>query len=519
MKITIEILKYWLLSMETEGIGNFRLSLEGESISEPEREAGSVCEFVPGEMLLSDAVYVLQAEKLSLLPFSSGGRQAVVIGEVPADRQEKKDNLLYVRTDAAPRALTERLRRRIEDFLRLRAELSEGILRQSSPDVLFSMAEGILDRDFAIVDLDMNIVHCTPGYSSNRGLREPIIPRELFQDLISSREFHLAAEKKSSFYYYSAQTDSMDFCRNIFAGGQYVARVVVLLREGEQKLPAGEEQLFELLADTVQHIFTQMNLMPRRQTRERLRKLCERMLSGAEVDVDEYRTILNEHGWREDHLYLCAVLRFPSGAGWNAQLLTVLPYLSASLEAMWTAPCAVSVGEEIYLILDVTREKIDNISDVLQKLAYFVRDNLCRAGISPVFSGVSGLRAAGRSAVIALEMGSVRRPDFWYHRFEDCRLPYLLSQMKRELPPALICHPAVEKLREHDRNHGTALTETLQSYLDCNLNMTAASERLYIHRTTFCRRMRQIRTLTGLNPDDPDTVLSLMLSFRLWKEA
>ena len=59
MKITIEILKYWLLSMETEGIGNFRLSLEGESISEPEREAGSVCEFVPGEMLLSDAVYVL----------------------------------------------------------------------------------------------------------------------------------------------------------------------------------------------------------------------------------------------------------------------------------------------------------------------------------------------------------------------------------------------------------------------------------------------------------------------------
>ena len=222
-------------------------------------------------MLLPDAVCVLRAEDLPLLPFSSGGRQAIVIGKTPADNLGRRDNLLYVRTDATPRELAEKLRRRIEDFLRLEVELFEGILRQNSPDALFSMAEGILNRDFAIVDLDMNIVHCTPGYSLSRGLREPIIPRELFQDLISSREFHLAAERKNSFYYYNAQMDSMDLCRNVLASGQYVARVVVLLREGEEKLPAGGEQLFEFLADTVQSIYTQMNLLPSRQTREELR--------------------------------------------------------------------------------------------------------------------------------------------------------------------------------------------------------------------------------------------------------
>ena len=45
--------------------------------------------------------------------------------------------------------------------------------------------------------------------------------------------------------------------------------------------------------------------------------------------------------------------------------------------------------------------------------------------------------------------------------------------------------------------------------------MTAAAEKLYIHRTTFCRRMNQIRRLTGLNMSDRDTVLTLLLSYRM----
>ncbi|MBR3143273.1 MAG: hypothetical protein IKF09_09030, partial [Clostridiales bacterium] len=119
-----------------------------------------------------------------------------------------------------------------------------------------------------------------------------------------------------------------------------------------------------------------------------LRNLCRKMLSGEEVDGNEARTVFSEYGWQEDHRYLCAVLRFPSGTGWNAQLLTVLPYLSAALESMWTAPCAVPSGEEIYLILDLTLEKNEKTADIMQKLAYFVRENLCRAGISPIFSGL-----------------------------------------------------------------------------------------------------------------------------------
>lgn len=45
--------------------------------------------------------------------------------------------------------------------------------------------------------------------------------------------------------------------------------------------------------------------------------------------------------------------------------------------------------------------------------------------------------------------------------------------------------------------------------------MSAAAEKLYIHRTTFCRRMDKIRELTGIDLDHADTILLLQLSFSL----
>lgn len=68
-------------------------------------------------------------------------------------------------------------------------------------------------------------------------------------------------------------------------------------------------------------------------------------------------------------------------------------------------------------------------------------------------------------------------------------------------------------LPKHPRT--SAEVPSLRAYSDINLNMTAAAERLYIHRTTFCRRMNHIRKLTCLDFSDPDTTLTLLLSYRL----
>ena len=67
----------------------------------------------------------------------------------------------------------------------------------------------------------------------------------------------------------------------------------------------------------------------------------------------------------------------------------------------------------------------------------------------------------------------------------------------------------------HDAKHDSHLFETLKVLAEKQGNVTQASDALFIHRTTLFRRLNQIRELTGLDPDAPETLLELQISFRI----
>ncbi len=83
------------------------------------------------------------------------------------------------------------------------------------------------------------------------------------------------------------------------------------------------------------------------------------------------------------------------------------------------------------------------------------------------------------------------------------------------LSPDFLSHPAKEMLDDYDREHHTELSKTLQAYLDHDRNMTTAADAIFVHRTTFCRRMDHIRKMTGIDLEDTDTLILLELSYRM----
>ena len=98
----------------------------------------------------------------------------------------------------------------------------------------------------------------------------------------------------------------------------------------------------------------------------------------------------------------------------------------------------------------------------------------------------------------------------------DYRFVYMEDAIRdRGLPIPMLVHPAVQTLLEYDAEHEGELAQTLHVYLDCHCNATEAADRLFIHRTTLFRRLERIWALTGLDPNDSDETLLLMLSFRL----
>ncbi|WP_353114549.1 helix-turn-helix domain-containing protein [Microbacterium sp.] len=70
-------------------------------------------------------------------------------------------------------------------------------------------------------------------------------------------------------------------------------------------------------------------------------------------------------------------------------------------------------------------------------------------------------------------------------------------------------------LIEHDRERGTHLVETLQSWLECLGDVTAASTRVYTHPNTFRYRLRRLSEISGLDLADPDARFSAMVQLRL----
>lgn len=72
--------------------------------------------------------------------------------------------------------------------------------------------------------------------------------------------------------------------------------------------------------------------------------------------------------------------------------------------------------------------------------------------------------------------------------------------------------PGLKELIEYDRLHGTALMDTLTCYLDLQLDLHAASERMHIHFNTLKYRIQKIKDITGLDINKIDIIMRIRLS-------
>jgi PucR family transcriptional regulator, purine catabolism regulatory protein len=79
---------------------------------------------------------------------------------------------------------------------------------------------------------------------------------------------------------------------------------------------------------------------------------------------------------------------------------------------------------------------------------------------------------------------------------------------------AAFCADELGRLEAYDAAHGTALVDTLATFL-ATRNAALAARRLYLHYNTLKNRLAKIEELIGPYLDDPDRCLGLALALRL----
>ncbi len=159
-----------------------------------------------------------------------------------------------------------------------------------------------------------------------------------------------------------------------------------------------------------------------------------------------------------------------------------------------------------------------DIEEILGKIVNFLKDTFLKAGVSNAFTGFEELADSYLQAEKALDVGSRKKPYRWIYRFDEMALDYMLERSSSELPVKLVCSDKVLELKAYDEAHHTDYYHTLKTYVENQQNAVQTAKKLFIHRSTFLYRMEKIEELTKLDLRDYDTLLYVMMTFRILEQ-
>ncbi len=505
MKVTFGIL-YYLLS-GTRQASQLCASADAMPLS-------SVAEFQGGRA--QPGVLYYTAAENGLLAFSVTRERAAPDHLAGADADGAKDmSAVFLPGLKSPECLYQAF----QTFYTTQDAMTSALLSHAEIAGILSPAHALLRIPYMLVSRDMRILYCHPTYFQLPKILqqgEAQYVEDMLQELMLSKRFHEAAKLREPFYYQTATAVKTSYCHNILLGGDYFARLVLALPDALDRLPRGAEQLAAWLAEFCGRLAENGYLHLGRHANDALHSLLRSVSSGTVIEPAVYEDSLSSYGWKTKQDFRFLIVRVFNASGWDSQMEAPLSVIRSDLEDTWPDSCAVIAGQEIHWLIHNTAAESRDEKGFFRQLAVYVRENVCRVGCSSVFRDIGLLPAAIRLAEAALSLGQLKNPSHWFYRFDDYRFVYMEDAIRdRGLPIPMLIHPAVQTLLEYDDEHEGELAQTLRVYLDCHCNATEAAERLFIHRTTLFRRLERIRALTGLDPNDSDEVLLLMLSFRL----
>jgi purine catabolism regulator len=160
------------------------------------------------------------------------------------------------------------------------------------------------------------------------------------------------------------------------------------------------------------------------------------------------------------------------------------------------------IGPTYVGILESDDPAIDGLAEVLVADQY-------RAGVSDPFSGAGGLIDGARQARWALE--TVQHGTSGLARYGndgDALLPRTLSEAR------LAAERILEPVLDYDREHGTELIRTLQTYLQCDRSPKQAAQLLFVHNQTVNYRISRIEELTGRSMRSTGDISELWFGLR-----
>lgn len=407
-------------------------------------------------------------------------------------------------------------------FEKWNEDLKNTVFNQNGYNALVNCSEEIITVPFSIINKGMKCIACSDSYYESYAVpnnmeRNGYLPWKHTNDPALRKSINKLLTIKDVYFFTLEENDYRLLLKNLYYQNIYIGHVAFILPDSSDI--EYYTALLEIFHYYVEKMYAHPLFSSESPLEETLLLLAVKKLRGERITDETWQTAYEELGWETAHpllaiLYHVNPLYDNSHTGKDVFAQT----LNAELRQNWKGVIGFQYNSDYLMIVNTVLFSSNDSRDLYQSLAYFLRDNLLVAGISNSFRDMDQLPSATCEAAAALEIGMIKAPTMWYHKFEDHILSYIHKNSVGKLSRESVCSPALHILKEYDQKHDMQYYETLLTYFQCLLNASETAKRLCIQRSSLLYRLERIRALTGLTLASYEEIKYLYISFSIMEE-
>jgi sugar diacid utilization regulator len=243
------------------------------------------------------------------------------------------------------------------------------------------------------------------------------------------------------------------------------------------------------------------------------RELLESLLSGVELSPGPVLNTARAAGL-SDRCHLVLVVARPVEPEADTAALPMAARALARAAGDVVEPLAALRGDEVVIVRPTAEDEAEQLAQALQDVCdRLTQEGLRLAiGISTVHEGCGDVPAAYQEACVALERVSESGGVLGLSGLAP--LDYLILRAGDRTAWRLV-PPAVRSFVEEDARQGGPLRDAVLAYVESDLNVKLAAERLFVHPNTAHYRLSRIEERTGLSARRFADLLLLLIAIRL----
>ena len=390
-------------------------------------------------------------------------------------------------------------------------EYTHGLLTAGTMDELLEAAFPYVKNPLVVTDGNQKIVAYTNPALITSPRYRALIDLEYLPAGHGDSSSHQPQDVSGSYFVIEPQTENSPglICRALVIKAKVVGYLHML--DFAQNFCRETADMLDLLGNLLTvELWNQLSLQPM-DTETALANFYRELLDETIGDTQKIlqRQQLIDREWKEFY-YVVHMQIDETATGKRLSLYQLAKMISGNLPDSFGflyQNYGVVVINTAHEILDL-RSYFLTVQEILEKHQLIL-------GVSNGFRGLWQLPGYGQQAKKAMELGRKSKPEAMIHLYQDYSLYYMMELCSGNQALDSFCAPELLRFIDYCQENGSELLETLRVYLQCGRSKSQTAREMYVHLNTIKYRMNQIQAILGLDLNQDDNALKLLLSFKM----